>query len=102
MLRHFRRATWSYGCLRTSSSLILRPIRVLADGSSTAGGEIALGKNCLVAFMSWEGYNFEDAVILSERLVRDDLWACSDGFARCAPESLTTPFLIGKIALEAQ
>ena len=38
---------------------------VLADGSSTAGGEIALGKNCLVAFMSWEGYNFEDAVILS-------------------------------------
>ncbi|MDP9277742.1 MAG: DNA-directed RNA polymerase subunit beta, partial [Actinomycetota bacterium] len=45
---------------------------VLADGSSTAGGEIALGKNCLVAFMSWEGYNFEDAVILSERLVKDD------------------------------
>ncbi len=46
--------------------------QVLADGSSTAGGEIALGKNCLVAFMSWEGYNFEDAVILSERLVKDD------------------------------
>src|SRR5688500_561432 len=45
---------------------------VLADGSSTAGGEIALGKNCLVAFMSWEGYNFEDAIILSERLVKDD------------------------------
>ena len=45
---------------------------VLADGSSTAGGEIALGKNCLVAFMSWEGYNFEDAVILSERIVKDD------------------------------
>jgi DNA-directed RNA polymerase subunit beta len=45
---------------------------VLADGSSTAGGEIALGKNCLVAFMSWEGYNFEDAVIISERLVKDD------------------------------
>src|SRR4029453_2775497 len=40
---------------------------VLADGSSTAGGEIALGKNCLVAFMSWEGYNFEDAIIISER-----------------------------------
>jgi DNA-directed RNA polymerase subunit beta len=46
--------------------------QVLADGSSTAGGEIALGKNCLVAFMSWEGYNFEDAIILSERLVKDD------------------------------
>jgi DNA-directed RNA polymerase subunit beta len=45
---------------------------VLADGSSTAGGEIALGKNCLVAFMSWEGYNFEDAVIISQRLVQDD------------------------------
>ena len=45
---------------------------VLADGSSTAGGEIALGKNCLVAFMSWEGYNFEDAIILSERLFKDD------------------------------
>jgi len=45
---------------------------VLADGASTAGGEIALGKNCLVAFMSWEGYNFEDAIILSERLVKDD------------------------------
>ena len=45
---------------------------VLADGSSTDQGEIALGKNCLVAFMSWEGYNFEDAIILSERLVKDD------------------------------
>ena len=45
---------------------------VLADGSATGGGEIALGKNCLVAFMSWEGYNFEDAIILSERLVKED------------------------------
>jgi DNA-directed RNA polymerase subunit beta len=45
---------------------------VLADGSSTAGGEIALGKNVLVAFMSWEGYNFEDAIIISGRLVKDD------------------------------
>jgi DNA-directed RNA polymerase subunit beta len=45
---------------------------VLADGSSTDDGELALGKNCLVAFMSWEGYNFEDAIILSERLVKDD------------------------------
>jgi DNA-directed RNA polymerase subunit beta len=46
--------------------------QVLADASSTAGGEIALGKNCLVAFMSWEGYNFEDAIVISERLVKDD------------------------------
>jgi DNA-directed RNA polymerase subunit beta len=45
---------------------------VLADGSSTSDGELALGKNVLVAFMSWEGYNFEDAIIISERLVKDD------------------------------
>src|SRR5688572_28250651 len=46
--------------------------QVLADGSSTDNGELALGKNCLVAFMSWEGYNFEDAIIISQRLVKDD------------------------------
>ena len=45
---------------------------VLADGSATDQGEMALGKNLLVAFMSWEGYNFEDAIILSQRLVSDD------------------------------
>ena len=45
---------------------------VLADGSSTDNGEMALGKNLMVAFMSWEGYNFEDAIILSHRLVKDD------------------------------
>ncbi len=45
---------------------------VLADGSATDEGEMALGKNLLVAFMSWEGYNFEDAIILSKRLVQDD------------------------------
>jgi DNA-directed RNA polymerase subunit beta len=45
---------------------------VLADGASTDHGEMALGKNLLVAFMSWEGYNFEDAIILSKRLVKDD------------------------------
>ena len=44
----------------------------LADSSSTDGGKLALGQNVLVAFMSWEGYNYEDAIILSERLVRDD------------------------------
>jgi DNA-directed RNA polymerase subunit beta len=46
---------------------------VLADGAATQNGELALGKNLLVAFMPWEGYNFEDAIILSERLVRDDV-----------------------------
>ena len=44
----------------------------LADSSSTENGELALGQNVLVAFMSWEGYNYEDAIILSERLVKDD------------------------------
>ncbi|MEE2768468.1 MAG: DNA-directed RNA polymerase subunit beta [Actinomycetota bacterium] len=51
----------------------VRANQLLADGSSTDGGELALGKNLLVAFMSWEGFNYEDAVILSERLVKDDV-----------------------------
>jgi DNA-directed RNA polymerase subunit beta len=46
---------------------------VIADGPSTHNGELALGKNLLVAFMPWEGYNYEDAIILSERVVRDDV-----------------------------
>ena len=46
---------------------------VLADGSSTDHGELALGKNLLVAFMSWEGYNFEDAIVISERVVKEDI-----------------------------
>ena len=48
--------------------------QVIADGASTSGGEIALGKNPLIGFMTWEGYNYEDAVLLSERLVRDDVY----------------------------
>ena len=48
--------------------------QVIADGPSTADGEIALGKNALVGFMTWEGYNYEDAVLLNERLVRDDVY----------------------------
>jgi len=47
---------------------------VLADGPSTDAGELALGKNVLVAFMPWRGYNFEDAIIVSERLVKDDVY----------------------------
>jgi DNA-directed RNA polymerase subunit beta len=46
--------------------------QVIADGASTANGELALGKNVLVAFLPWEGYNFEDAIIISERLVKED------------------------------
>ncbi len=47
---------------------------VIADGTSTDGGELALGRNVLVAFMPWRGYNFEDAIIVSERLVKDDVY----------------------------
>ena len=48
--------------------------QVIADGPSTANGEMALGKNPLIAFMTWEGYNYEDAVLLSERLVQEDVY----------------------------
>ncbi len=48
--------------------------QVIADGASTSQGEIALGKNPLIGFMTWEGYNYEDAVLLSERLVQDDVY----------------------------
>ncbi|MDR1700206.1 MAG: DNA-directed RNA polymerase subunit beta, partial [Lachnoclostridium sp.] len=48
--------------------------QVIADGPSTSGGEIALGKNPLIGFMTWEGYNYEDAVLLSERLVQEDIY----------------------------
>ena len=48
--------------------------QVIADGPSTSNGEMALGKNPLIGFMTWEGYNYEDAVLLSERLVQDDMY----------------------------
>ena len=57
---------------RVRSGQKVKAGEVLADGSSTDKGEMALGKNLMVAFMSWEGYNFEDAIILSKRLVQDD------------------------------
>ena len=47
---------------------------MLADGPATADGEISLGKNALIGFMTWEGYNYEDAVLLNERLVREDVF----------------------------
>ena len=47
---------------------------VIADGPATDGGEISLGKNALIGFMTWEGYNYEDAVLLNEKLVRDDVY----------------------------
>ena len=48
--------------------------QVLADGPATSNGEISLGKNALIGFMTWEGYNYEDAVLLNERMVRDDVY----------------------------
>ena len=53
---------------------LVEPGDILADSSSTDHGELALGQNVLVAFMSWEGYNYEDAIIVSERLVKDDFF----------------------------
>ncbi len=52
----------------------VEPGQVLADGPATCDGEISLGKNALIGFMTWEGYNYEDAVLLNERLVRDDVY----------------------------
>ena len=48
--------------------------QVLVDSSSTDGGELALGRNVLVAFMPWRGYNFEDAIVISERVVSEDIY----------------------------
>ena len=70
---------------------------VIADGPSTSGGEIALGKNPLIGFMTWEGYNYEDAVLLSERLVREDVYTsvhieeyeCEARDTKLGPEEIT-------------
>ena len=59
--------------IRVAEGQSFKKGQLLADGPSTDDGELALGKNLLVAFMPWEGYNFEDAIILSERIVRDDV-----------------------------
>jgi DNA-directed RNA polymerase subunit beta len=75
-----------YKFMRSNASTIInqRPVvrtgdrvkagDVIADGASTDGGELALGRNVKVAFMPWRGYNFEDAIVLSERLVKDDVY----------------------------
>jgi DNA-directed RNA polymerase subunit beta len=59
--------------VRVRQGQVVKKGDILADGPSTDQGELALGKNLLVALMPWEGYNFEDAIILSERLVKDDV-----------------------------
>ena len=48
--------------------------QIIADGAATKQGELSLGRNVLVAFMSWDGYNFEDAIIISEKLVKEDTY----------------------------
>jgi len=48
--------------------------QIIADGAATKNGELSLGRNVLVAFMAWDGYNFEDAIIISEKLVKDDTY----------------------------
>ncbi len=70
---------------------------VIADGPSTHNGELALGKNPLIGFMTWEGYNYEDAVLLSERLVQDDVYTsihieeyeCEARDTKLGPEEIT-------------
>ena len=70
---------------------------VLADGPATKDGEVALGKNALIGFMTWEGYNYEDAVLLNERLVRDDVYTsihieeyyCESRDTKLGPEEIT-------------
>ncbi|WP_294750128.1 DNA-directed RNA polymerase subunit beta [uncultured Exiguobacterium sp.] len=70
---------------------------ILADGPSMDGGELALGRNVLVGFMTWDGYNYEDAVIMSERLVKDDVYTsihieeyeCESRDTKLGPEEIT-------------
>ena len=81
-----RQEYWLYKYLRSNAGTCInqRPVvrrgdkiekgQLLADGAATQGGELALGRNVLVAFMPWCGYNFEDAIIVSERLVKEDVY----------------------------
>ena len=70
---------------------------ILADGPSTENGELALGRNALIAFMNWEGYNYEDAVLISERLVKEDVYTsihidefeCDSRDTKLGPEEIT-------------
>ena len=59
---------------KTPGGKCIKKGKILADGAATVGGELALGKNVLVAYMPWEGYNSEDAVLISERLVYEDIY----------------------------
>ena len=77
-LTKFMRSKSSPPCINMRPIVDLRSVSRQAtfcpDGPSTDQGEVALGKNALIGFMTWEGYNYEDAVLLNERLVRDDVY----------------------------
>lgn len=81
---------------------------IIADGPATDNGELALGRNALIGFMSWEGYNFEDAVLISERLVQDDVYTsihiseyeCEARDTKLGPEEITREISnVGDVAL---
>ena len=83
---------------------------VLADGPSTSHGEISLGKNILVGYMNWEGYNYEDAILLNERLVMEDTFSsihveefeCNARDTKLGPEEITRDIPgVGDDALQA-
>ena len=99
-LQKFRRC--NSGCCFNQRPIVKRGQRVeigdcLADGPATDQGELALGKNLLVAFMSWRGYNFEDAILINERIVREDVltslhivtFECDARDTKLGPEEIT-------------
>nr|YP_009299891.1 RNA polymerase beta subunit [Pelargonium trifidum]AJB99805.1 RNA polymerase beta subunit [Pelargonium trifidum] len=81
--------TWIHQKPQVSRGKCTKKGQILADGAATVGGELALGKNVLVAYMPWEGYNFEDAVLISERLVYEDIYT-SFHIRKCEIQILMT------------
>ncbi|KAH1113894.1 hypothetical protein J1N35_007272 [Gossypium stocksii] len=74
MYQRSNKNTCMHQTARVRRGKCIKKGQILADGAATVGGELALGKNVLVAYMPWEGYNFEDAVLISERLVYEDIY----------------------------
>ncbi|KAK8683510.1 hypothetical protein V6N13_039569 [Hibiscus sabdariffa] len=74
MYQRSNKNTCMHQTARVQRGKCIKKGQILADGAATVGGELALGKNVLVAYMPWEGYNFEDAVLISERLVYEDIY----------------------------
>nr|YP_009299783.1 RNA polymerase beta subunit [Pelargonium quercifolium]AJB99697.1 RNA polymerase beta subunit [Pelargonium quercifolium] len=83
------RNTWIHQKPQVSRGKCTKKGQLLADGAATVGGELALGKNVLVAYMPWEGYNFEDAVLISERLIYEDIYT-SFHIRKCEIEIFVT------------